>query len=110
MAPEPKVRIPRSTRTTWEFPSASRYSAAHSHSSMVADGPRRRRTGLPARPASLSSSKFCIEPEWISIMSTLSATAGTSRGSSTWVTVGSPTSFPARSNMTRPSSPRPGNE
>ncbi len=41
------VRIPRSHRMTSAFPSARMYSAAESHSSIVAPPPRLRRTGRP---------------------------------------------------------------
>ena len=69
-----KPRMPRSHRITSWFPSASRYSADSSSSSMVADIPRFNRTGFLARPAALSSEKFCMlrAPIW-----TMSATSAT---------------------------------
>lgn len=42
-----KVRIPRSQSTTLGLPSAIMYSAAFSHSSMVAESPRFSSTGTP---------------------------------------------------------------
>lgn len=56
-----KVRIPRSQSTTFSFPSATMYSAAISHSSMVAEKPRFNRTGLPERPTARSRLKFCMK-------------------------------------------------
>ncbi len=50
-----KLRMPRSQRITSSFPSATTYSAASKSSSIVADRPRFSSTGLPVRPARLSS-------------------------------------------------------
>ena len=65
-----KVRIPRSHSTTLGFPSAMMYSAALSHSSMVALKPLFKRTGRPERPASFKRMKFCMLRAPIWIMST----------------------------------------
>ena len=55
-----KVRTPLSHKITCEFPPSIIYSAAMSHSSMVAAIPRLSNTGLLARPAFLSKLKFCM--------------------------------------------------
>ena len=61
-----KVRIPRSHKITSSVPEESRYSAAISHSSIVAERPRLRITGFPKAPTFFKSSKFCIlrAPIW----------------------------------------------
>ena len=61
-----KVRMPRSQRITSRLPSLRMYSADISHSSIVAERPRLSSTGLPARPTSASSWKFCMlrAPIW----------------------------------------------
>jgi len=55
-----KVRMPRSHSTMSRLPRCAMYSAAISHSSMVAFMPRFSMTGLPAEPAAWSSAKFCM--------------------------------------------------
>ena len=61
------VLIPRSQSITCVFPSRTTYSAAISSSSIVADEPRFRSTGLFALPTSASSEKFGMlrAPIWI---------------------------------------------
>ena len=51
---------------TLGLPWLSTYSAARRKSSIGADGPRFKNTGLPLLPASISKGKFCIEraPIW----------------------------------------------
>ena len=60
------VRMPRSHSTMSRLPRWAMYSAAISHSSMVAFMPRLSRTGLPAEPTAWSSAKFCMlrVPTW----------------------------------------------
>src|SRR3989454_409276 len=55
-----KPRMPRSHRITSRFPSDSTYPAERSSSSIVAAIPRFNSTGFLARPATLSSEKFCM--------------------------------------------------
>ncbi len=55
-----KVRIPCSPRTTFVLPSLRMYSAAMSHSSIVAEGPRLRSTGRSLRPTARSKTKSCM--------------------------------------------------
>ncbi len=54
------VRMPRSHRTMSRLPRCAMYSAAISHSSIVAFIPRFSMTGLPADPTAWSSGKFCM--------------------------------------------------
>ena len=54
------VRIPRSHSTMSRLPRWAMYSAAISHSSMVALNPRLSSTGLLASPTAWSSAKFCM--------------------------------------------------
>ncbi len=51
---------PRSHSTMSRLPRCAMYSAAISHSSMVAFIPRLSITGLPAEPTACSSGKFCM--------------------------------------------------
>ena len=83
------------------------YSAAISHSSMVAVMPRLSSTGLPARPTACSRPKFCMLRVPIWSMSAYSATTSTSRASTTSVTTGSPVAARTSERISRPSSPRP---
>ena len=69
-----KPRMPRSHRITSRFPSDSTYSAERSSSSIVAAIPRFNSTGFLARPATLSSEKFCMLRAPIWMMSATSAT------------------------------------
>ena len=55
-----KVRMPRSHRITFGLPELRMYSAAISHSSIVAPKPRLSSTGLRDWPAALSSTKLCM--------------------------------------------------
>ena len=55
-----KVRMPRSHSTMSRLPRWAMYSAAISHSSMVAFIPRFSMTGFPAPPAACSRPKFCM--------------------------------------------------
>ena len=55
-----KVRMPRSHSTMSRLPRCAMYSAAISHSSMVAFMPRLSITGLPTPPTACSSGKFCM--------------------------------------------------
>ena len=55
-----KVRMPRSHRTMSRLPRWAMYSAAISHSSMVACMPRLSMTGLPDCPTACRSPKFCM--------------------------------------------------
>ena len=48
------VRMPRSHKTTCEFPWSRMYSAANRNSSIVADGPRLSSTGLSTSPTACS--------------------------------------------------------
>src|SRR5690554_3643655 len=98
-----KVRMPRSHKTTLGLPALMMYSAAISHSSMVADRPRFSSTGLPDRPASFSSGKFCMLRAPICSMSAYSATSSTSSVSITSVTTGRPVSARATASSRRPS-------
>ncbi len=50
-----KVRMPRSQSTTSSLPRRRMYSEAAIHSSMVAEKPRFRITGLPMSPSASSS-------------------------------------------------------
>ena len=61
-----KVRMPRSQSTMSRLPRWAMYSAAISHSSIVALMPRLSRTGLAAEPTACSSAKFCMfrVPTW----------------------------------------------
>ena len=54
------VRMPRSQSTMSRLPRWAMYSAAISHSSMVAFMPRLSMTGLPTPPTACSSGKFCM--------------------------------------------------
>ena len=60
------VRMPRSQSTMSRLPRWAMYSAAISHSSIVALIPRLSRTGLAAEPTAWSSAKFCMlrVPTW----------------------------------------------
>ena len=60
------VRMPRSHSTMLRLPRWAMYSAAISHSSMVALIPRLSSTGLAAEPTAWSSAKFCMfrVPTW----------------------------------------------
>ncbi len=84
------VRIPRSHRMICELPAEAMYSAAISHSSIVAPNPRLSITGRPARPHASSSEKFCMLRVPIWRMSAYSATMSTWLGSITSVITGSP--------------------
>ena len=84
------VRIPRSHMMIWLFPAEAMYSAAMSHSSIVAPNPRLSITGRPARPQASSSEKFCMLRVPIWRMSAYSATMSTWDGSMTSVITGSP--------------------
>ena len=87
-----------------------RYSAAMSHSSIVAERPRFRRTGIPVLPTSLRSSKFCmfLAPIWN--MSMYDFIISTSLGETTSVVTGMPYLSPASLRYLRPSSPSPWKE
>ena len=84
------VRIPRSHRMTWGLPAEAMYSAAISHSSIVAPKPRLSITGRLARPHASSSEKFCMFRVPIWRMSEYSATMSTWLGSITSVITGIP--------------------
>ena len=104
-----KVRTPRSQSTTSRFPRCAMYSAAISHSSMVAVIPRLRSTGLPASPTACSRPKFDMFLVPTCSMSACSATAGTSRASTTSVTNGSPVASRTSMRISRPRIPSPWN-
>ena len=70
------------------------YSAAISHSSMVAERPRLSMTGRSTLPAAMSSGKFCMLRAPIWRMSACSATSSTWPGSMTSVTMGRPGPLP----------------
>ena len=101
------VRIPRSQSMTRSLPPARTYSAAASHSSIDDDMPRLRSTAVRVFPTSLRSSKFCMFRAPIWSTSASRATASTSAGWSTSVTMGSPFWRPASCIMASPSKPRP---
>src|SRR5216684_3896069 len=101
-----KVRMPRSQRTTWSLPPASRYSAASSHSSTVAEGPRLSRTGRRRCESALSSVKFCMLRAPTCSNATPSK-AGSSAASITSVTAASPWRRAASSSNCTPGAPRP---
>src|SRR5690606_39148545 len=84
------VLMPRSHRTTLGLPWLRMYSAACRNSVTDVDIPRLNSTGLPERPTSASSAKFCVflAPTWS--MSATAATFATSSGVVTSVTIGSP--------------------
>ena len=84
------VRMPRSHMMMFGLPADAMYSAAMSHSSIVAPNPRLSITGRPARPQASSSEKFCMfrVPTWR--MSAYSATMSTCDGSITSVITGRP--------------------
>ena len=84
------VRMPRSHRMICELPAEAMYSAAISHSSIVAPKPRLSMTGRPARPHASSSEKFCMLRVPIWRMSAYSATMSTWEGSITSVMTGIP--------------------
>ena len=71
--------------------------------------PRLSRTGFPASPTAWSSPKLAMlrVPTWS--MSACSATTGTSRASTTSVTIGSPVASRALLRMRRPATPSPWN-
>jgi len=102
-----KVRMPRSHSTMSRLPRCAMYSAAISHSSMVADMPRLSMTGLPAAPTACSRGKFCMlrVPTWS--MSAYLLTRSTSRWSITSVTMGRPVSSRTSARILSPTSPRP---
>src|SRR6267143_991553 len=105
-----KLRTPRSHRMTSWFPSASRYSADSSSSCTVALIPRLRSTGLPQRPASLSSEKFCMLRAPSCTMSDISATQPRPVSSIASVQIRSPVSSRALASSRRPGLPSPWNE
>ena len=102
-----KVRMPRSQRMTWVLPPSSRYSAASSHSSTVAENPRLRSTGRRTFPSARSRAKFCMfrAPTWST--STWSIIEASCDVSSTSATTGSPWRAPDRPRIVSPASPRP---
>ena len=102
-----KVRMPRSHSTTSRLPRWAMYSAAISHSSTVAVIPRLSSTGLPASPTACSSPKLAMLRVPICSMSACSATTGTSRASTTSVTIGRPVASRVSTRISRPSRPRP---
>ena len=71
-----KVRMPRSHSTMSRLPRWATYSAAISHSSIVAVMPRLSSTGLPASPTAWSSPKLAMLRVPIWSMSAYSATTG----------------------------------
>ena len=85
------------------------YSAAISHSSIVAFMPRLSITGLPALPAACSNAKFCMLRVPICSMSAYSLTSATSWASTTSVTIGRPVSARASARIFSPASPSPWN-
>ena len=101
------MRMPRSHRTMLWLPSEMMYSAALSHSSMVAANPRFKSTGMPERPHSLRSSKFCmfLAPIWI--ISTYLAAVSRARWLVTSQTTARPVASLASFMYRRPSSSRP---
>src|SRR5229473_3169922 len=103
-----KVRMPRSQRTTWSLPPASRYSAASSHSSTVAAGPRLSSTGRRRRDSAWSRVKFCMlrAPIW---RSAERSSAGSWAGSITSVTAASPFRWADSNSSRAPSAPSPWN-
>ena len=105
-----KVRMPRSHRITCSLSCERTYSAASSHSSIVAPMPRFNITGLPVFPASASSTKFCMlrVPTWST--SEYCATASTSRSERSSVITGMPSFSPACASSFNPSTPSPWNE
>ncbi len=103
-----KVRMPRSQRITSRFlPVERMYSADWSHSSMVAERPRLRSTGLRISAHSLRRSKFCMLRAPIWRMSAYFATISTLSGDITSVTIFMPVSSRASSRSLRPSTPMP---
>ena len=101
------VRMPRSQSTMSRLPRCAMYSAAISHSSMVADMPRLSMTGLPAAPTAWRRGKFCMFLVPTCSMSAYFVTSSTSRWSITSVTIGSPVSSRTSARIFSPTSPRP---
>ena len=101
------VRMPRSQRITFSFPSDRMYSAAISHSSIVEDIPRFKSTGFPIRPTHLSSSKFCIFLAPTCTTSTYFITRSAWLGETISVTTPNPVSSLTSARIFRPSSPKP---
>lgn len=99
--------MPRSHSTMSRLPRWATYSAAMSHSSMVAVMPRFSMTGLPAAPTACSSAKFCALRVPTCSMSAYDATSATSWASTTSVTIGSPVCSRTSARMRRPFSPSP---
>ncbi len=102
-----KVRMPRSHSTTSRLPRWAMYSAAISHSSIVAVMPRLSSTGLPDSPTACSRPKLAMLRVPICSMSACSATTGTSRASTTSVTTGSPVTSRTEERISRPRTPSP---
>ena len=105
-----KVRIPRSQRATLEFPAAMIYSAALSHSSIVAERPRFNSTGIPVRPTSFKSSKFCIFLAPTCSMETYCSADSTAWALVTSQIVANPVSFAAVCIYFKPSTSSPWKE
>ena len=103
------VRMPRSHSTMSRLPRCAMYSAAISHSSIVALMPRLSMTGLPQPPTACSSGKFCMLRVPTCSMSAYDATRSTSDEETTSVTIGSPVSARTSARIFSPASPRPWN-
>ena len=87
------VRIPRSQRITWWFPSARIYSAAARNSSMVALMPRFSSTGFWSAPPPAAGRNSAYSGHRPADRSAYSATSPTLSGLITSVTIGSPVSL-----------------
>ena len=101
------VRMPRSHRMMLRLPDEAAYSAASSHSSMVADRPRFSMTALPVSEQARSRSKFCMLRAPMRKMSTTSTMASTSWGWSTSATTGRPKRAFCSARISSPAGPRP---
>jgi len=95
---------------TLSFPSDRIYSAAMSHSSMVAEIPRFKRTGLLRRPTVFKSSKLCMLRAPICTTSTYFIFRAACAGAVISVTIPMPVSSLTSASILRPSSPIPWNE
>ena len=99
--------MPRSQNTTLSLPPAMMYSAALSHSLMVAERPRFKSTGVCTLPTSLSSWKFCMLRAPIWIMSAYFVMSSTSLMFTISVTTLSPVLSAASRSIFSPSSASP---
>jgi hypothetical protein len=101
------VRMPRSHRMMSRLPEEAAYSAASSHSSIVADRPLFSIRGFPVSEQARSRSKFCMLRAPTRKTSTTSTRASISWGWRTSTTTGRPKRSFCSARMSRPSGPRP---